>query len=282
MTMRTLLRDKQACLACVEGSPAAVAVHNKPEWLSLFADCAVVEDPVGSRPQINLADDSGQSPLSQFYETFIAANDIRFDVDYDVVCAGAVVRDLDIEIRMSEKVKVRVPMHLLYELTTENGEVRIKRLAAHWELKPMLRQQMQYGLASAVAGVSSFWRMLRHMGLSGLSGFLQARETVGEAGKAKVEAFVSAFNQKQNRALERLFTDDGLLAWPYGHDARVAFWAMPPGTLRVEKLLSAGRVTTATVYYKEGEVEKRGVAIFHFDRRNLLIRNAQLYMELGD
>ena len=262
--MRTLLRDKQACLACVEGSPAAVAVHNKPEWLSLFADCAVVEDPVGSRPQINLPDDSGQSPLSQFYETFIAANDIRFDVDYDVVCAGAVVRDLDIEIRMSDKVKVRVPMHLLYELTTGNGEVRIKRLAAHWELQ------------------SSFWRMLRHMGLSGLSGFLQARETIGEAGKAKVEAFVSAFNQKQNRALERLFTEDGLLAWPYGHDARVAFWAMPPGTLRVEKLLSAGRVTTATVYYKEGEVEKRGVAIFHFDRRNLLIRNAQLYMELGD
>ncbi len=280
--MRSLLRDKQACLACVEGSPAAVAVHNKPEWLSLFADCAVVEDPVGSRPQINLPDDSGQSPLSQFYETFIAANDIRFDVDYDVVCAGAVVRDLDIEIRMSDKVRVRVPMHLLYELTTENGEVRIKRLAAHWELKPMLRQQMQYGLASAVAGVSSFWRMLRHMGLSGLSGFLQARETVGEAGKEKVEAFVSAFNQKQNRALERLFTDDGLLAWPYGHDTRVAFWVTPPGTLRVEKLLSAGRVTTATVYYKEGEVEKRGVAIFHFDRRNLLIRNAQLYMEPGD
>lgn len=277
--MRTLLRDKQACLACVEGSPAAVAVHNKPEWLSLFADCAVVEDPVGSKPQINLPDDSGQSPLSRFYETFIAANDIRFDVDYDVVCSGAVVRDLDIEIRMSEKVKVRVPMHLLYELTTENGEVRIKRLAAHWELQPMLRQQMQYGLASAVAGISSFWRMLRHMGLSGLSGFLQARETVGEAGKQKVQALVSAFNQKQGRALERLFTDDGMIAWPYGHDARVAFWDIPAGSLRVEKLLSAGRVTTATVFYREGEVEKRGVAIFQFDRRNLLMRNAQFFME---
>ncbi|MBB3048550.1 hypothetical protein FHR99_002824 [Litorivivens lipolytica] len=277
--MRTLLRDKQACLACVEGSPAAVAVHNKPEWLSLFADCAVVEDPVGSKPQINLPDDSGQSPLSRFYETFIAANDIRFDVDYDVVCSGAVVRDLDIEIRMSEKVKVRVPMHLLYELTTENGEVRIKRLAAHWELQPMLRQQMQYGLASAVAGISSFWRMLRHMGLSGLSGFLQARETVGEAGKEKVQTLVSAFNQKQNRALERLFTDDGMIAWPYGHDARVAFWDIPAGSLRVEKLLSAGRVTTATVFYREGKVEKRGVAIFQFDRRNLLIRNAQFFLE---
>lgn len=277
--MRTLLRDKQALLACVEGSPAAVAVHNKPEWLSLFADCAVVEDPVGSKPQINLADENGQSPLSCFYETFIAANDIRFDVDYDVVCTGAVVRDLDIEIRMSDKVVVRVPMHLLYELTTENGEVRIKRLAAHWELAPMLRQQMQYGLASAVAGISSFWRMLRHMGLSGLQGFLQARETVGEAGKKKVEALVSAFNQKQNRALERLFTDDGLMGWPYGHDQRIAFWDIPEGRLRVEKLLSAGRAVSATFYYNDGKTEKRGVAIFHFDRRNLLLRDAQFFME---
>ncbi len=277
--MRTLLRDKQALMTCVEGSPAAVAVHNKPEWLSLFADCAVVEDPVGSKPQINLADDTGQSPLSRFYETFIAANDIIFHVENDVVCTGAVVRDLEIEIRMSEKVTVRVPMHLLYELTTENGEVRIKRLAAHWELMPMLRQQMQFGLASAVAGVSSFWRMLRHMGLSGLQGFLQARETVGEEGKKKVEALVAAFNNKQNRALERLFTDDGLLAWPYGHDQRVAFWDMPEGKLRIEKLISAGRATSATFHYRNGDTEKRGVMIVHFDRRNLLVSSAQFFME---
>lgn len=280
--MRTVLRDRQALLACVEGSPAAVALHNKPEWLSLFADCAVVEDPVGSKPQINLPDERGHSPLSQFYETFIAANDIQFHVDYDVVCAGAVVRDLDIEIQMSDKVRVRVPMHLLYELTTENGEVRIKRLAAHWELGPMLRQQMRFGVASAISGISSFWRMLRHMGLSGLQGFLQARETVGEAGKEKVKAFVSAFNNKQGRAVERLFTDDGMIAWPYGHEKRVAFLEMPTGQLRVEKLLSAGRVTTATLYYREGEIEKRGVAIFNFDRRNLLISNAQFFIELGE
>mgnify|MGYP000678131720 CR=1 FL=1 len=279
--MRTLLRDREACMACVEGSPAAVAVHNKPEWLSLFADCAVVEDPVGSKPQINLRDkDSG--PLGRFYETFIAGNEIRFHVDHDVVCPGAVVRDLDIEIRMSAKVSVRVPMHLLYELTAEGGEVRIKRLAAHWELAPMIKQQMRFGFASALVGIHSFWRMLKHMGLSGVQGFAQARQTIGDTGKAKAQAFVTAFNSKSEKALAALFAPDGMVAWPYGHDCALQDWAIPGGMLRVEKLLSAGRVTTATVYYQNGDQQQRGVALFQFDRQQLLLRRVQFFMETGD
>ncbi len=277
--MRSLLRNPEACMACVEGSPAAVAVHNKTEWLALFADCAVVEDPVGSKPQINLRDSRGQSSLERFYETFIASNDIRFHVDHDVICAGAVVRDLDIEIRMSPKVIVRVPMHLLYELTSETGEVRIKRLAAHWELGPMVRQQMRYGLASAVVGFHAFWRMLKNMGLSGVQGFAQARETIGDVGKQKVEAFVAAFNKRNERAFAALFAPDGMVAWPYGHDEAASDWRLPGGTLRVEKLLSAGRVTSATVFYQEGGQEQRGVALFQFDRQNLLLRRAQFFFE---
>lgn len=277
--MLSPLRDRDALLACVEGSPAAVAAHNKHQWLSLFADCAVVEDPVGSEPQIHVPDQNGRSPLSRFYETFIAANTIRFHVDHDVVCGGAVVRDLDIEIRMSDKVAVRVPMHLLYELTWEQGELRIKRLAAHWELGPMLRQQMRYGLASAVVGVHAFWRMLRNMGLSGVRGFMQARQTVGDEGKERVRAFVTAFNKKQDGKLAPLFAPDAMVAWPYGHDRTVSGWQLPAGALRVEKLLSAGRVTSATVYYREGDRERRGVALFQFDRQNLLLRRVQFFLE---
>ncbi len=277
--MRTSLRDREACLACVDGSPAAVAVHNKPQWLSLFADCAVVEDPVGSKPQINLRERDGESPLGRFYETFIAANDIRFHVEHDVVCAGAVVRDLDIEIRMSAKVSVRVPMHLLYELTSENGEMRIKRLAAHWELAPMVKQQMRYGLASAVVGLHSFWRMFKNMGLSGVQGFAQARQTIGDAGKDRAQSFVAAFNSKSEKALKALFAVDGMVAWPYGHDCNVLDWNLPEGLLRVEKLLSAGRVTTATVYYQRGDQRQRGVALFQFDRQKLLLHRVQFFLE---
>ena len=278
--MRTLLRNRDACLACVEGSPAAVAVHDKPQWLSLFADCAVVEDPVGSKPQINLRegrDDCG--PLGRFYETFIAANQITFHVDHDVVCTGAVVRDLDIEIAMSDKVRVRVPMHLLYELTSENGEIRIRRLAAHWELGPMLRQQMQFGLASAVVGVHAFWRMLKNLGLSGIQGFALARNTVGEEGKERVRRFIAALNNDHKRKLETLFADDGIIEWPYGHDRLAREWDLPKGEFRLGKLISAGRVTTATVYHRVDGREQRGVALFQFDRDQLLLRRVQWFME---
>ena len=131
------------CLALVECSPAAVAAHDKQGWLQIFARDCVVEDPVGSVPHVCSAGDQGpDSPLSRFYDTFISANDICFLVERDIVCDRHVVRDLSIEITMSPQVVVTVPMHLLYELTQQDGELRIARLAAHWELGPMLRQQM--------------------------------------------------------------------------------------------------------------------------------------------
>ena len=39
--------DRDACLALVERSPAAVAVHDKAAWLALFTRYNIVEDPVG-------------------------------------------------------------------------------------------------------------------------------------------------------------------------------------------------------------------------------------------
>ncbi len=41
------------CLTVVEKSPAAVALHDKAAWLSLFARYNIVEDPVGSRPHLS-------------------------------------------------------------------------------------------------------------------------------------------------------------------------------------------------------------------------------------
>ena len=140
--------DADDCLRLVERSPAAVRAHDKQAWLALFAIHHVVEDPVGSTPHRtgvpgNRGRQRGAAPLSRFYDTFIAANDIRFHVDRNIVCGLHVVRDLTIEIAMSPQVTVHVPMHLLYELTEEGGELRISRLAAHWELWPMLRQQQR-------------------------------------------------------------------------------------------------------------------------------------------
>ena len=78
------------CLRFVEGSPAAVGDHDKAAWLELFARYNIVEDPVGSRPHLSGVYDGrsrrrGSGPLARFWDTFIAPNQIRFQVDHDFV-----------------------------------------------------------------------------------------------------------------------------------------------------------------------------------------------------
>ena len=81
----------------------------------------------------------GNKALGRFYDTFIAPNKIEFEVAKDSVNGNLVVRDLNVHTTMST-LKLIVPMHLLYELEEEQGIYRIKRLAAHWELMPMMSQ----------------------------------------------------------------------------------------------------------------------------------------------
>lgn len=180
--------DREQAIAFVEGSPAAVAAQDREAWLSLFAVGAAVEDPVGSAPNSHDGDcDNG--PLARFYKTFINGNRIIFHRGHDYVCGNAVMRDLEIEVHLSSKVVNRVPMHLLYELGEVDGELKIQRLAAHWELGPMLKNQMSFGLASIPAGTRAFGKMLRYLGLGGVIAFMRAANTVGEAGSAALAAW---------------------------------------------------------------------------------------------
>src|ERR1035437_759723 len=130
---------REDCMNTVMRSPQAVAIHDKDAWLAIFARYNIVEDPVGSTPHVSGVYDCrsgvrGPGPLGRFFDTFIKPMDIVFHVDRDIVCGLGVARDLTIEIRMTPKVTVRVPMHLLYELVDEDGALKIQRLAAHWEL----------------------------------------------------------------------------------------------------------------------------------------------------
>ena len=200
----------QECLALAELSPTAVAAHDKAAWLALFAHYNLVEDPVGSAPHIGGIYDArtgyrSRDGLSRFYDTFIAPNTIRFHVDRDCIGGLHVMRDLTIEISMSPEVVVRVPVHLLYELTVEEGKLKIFRLAAHWELWPMLKQQMASGLPFLPVGSASAIRMVRHMGIAGMMGFMRALSSVGAKGKEVVMQFARSFGAADVATLNTLF-----------------------------------------------------------------------------
>lgn len=276
--------DNTDCLALVERSPAAVAAHDKAAWVALFARYNLVEDPVGSAAHITGIYDArdgyrGRGGLGRFYDTFIAPNTIRFEVERDIVNGLRVVRDVTIEIVMSAKVTVRVPAHLLYELTVEGEELKVFRLAAHWELGPMLRQQMASGWPFLAVGCASAARMWRHQGLRGMAGFIRALSGVGAAGKAQVERFARHFNESNAAALEALFANPGIaVAFPYAQrDLSIARCAAEQGNIHFTKLLAAGNVVSATLVYQRAERRYHGVAIFELDRRSLQIVALSFY-----
>lgn len=262
----------QDCLALVEQSPAAVAAHDKRAWLGLFARYSLVEDPVGSRPCVARPGDSPHNgPLARFYDTFIAANTIRFNVERDMVGGDAVVRDLSLDITMAGGARVVTPMHLVYELVDEGGELRVFRLAAHWELSATLQQRS--------GGMGAFWRMLRYLGVGGVIGFLRALSSVGEDGKRAVQACETAFNQRRQSGLAQLFaTGHSPVRLLTAGETLAASELLQLGdTLRFTKTLAAGDfVSSSFELDREGEV-LRGVAFFRFNRRTLKITGLDIY-----
>ena len=256
------------CLSFVERSPAAVAVHDKAAWLQLFARYNIVEDPVGSRPHVSGIYDHrsrrrGCGRLSRFWDAFIAPNQIRFEVEYDFVDGLDVVRDLTIEITMAPGVVVRTPMHLVYNLQAEQGSLKIFRLAAHWELAPMLRQQTGLGAAGLSAGVVAGWRLLRRLGPAGLLGFGAALFSIGKKGKERVRLFQRYFNQGNVDALCSLFESDD------GAGATAARVLLARGVqMEVSKLIAAGSfVSCSALLRKDGDYQP-ALALFEFDRRS--------------
>lgn len=282
-----MMFSREQKLAHINKSPESVALHDKGRWLSIFSPNSIVEDPVGSTPHVSGTYDKKnkhgvKGKLSRFYDTFIQPNNIVFDVARDVVCEDHVVRDLTVNIDMSG-VKVSVPMHLLYELVEEDEELKIRRLAAHWELMPMVSQLMSKGTSALPVMTTLSKLMMKNQGLSGSMGFMAGLTMLTNKDKQVVEAFRRSFNGKDESQLLKLFSSDAVIRMPFGEGD-----ISPPeilkkhdGNVSLSKILLAGYAITATVeYHKEGEDEvKQGVAVFEFDTKTKKIKKLTFYFE---
>jgi hypothetical protein len=200
---------RNAQMRVVAQSPAAVAAHDKARWLGLWASNHVVEDPVGSRPVLGGVIDrrSGErtnGALSRFWDAFIAANDIVFDVHNDFVGDHRVVRDVTIRTTLPSGVRADTPAHLLYELVEQNGEVTIRRMAAHWEVARVFVQLMRPTPAHVQAMLGSFARMIKHLGIGGTVRFVGAVGSVGPRGKQVVLDIVGRAGRGDPRAIALL------------------------------------------------------------------------------
>lgn len=214
-------------LEVANASPEAVGRHDREAWIALFTDDAEVHDPIGARGHT-------RAGLGAFWDTFIAANGVRFEVHADFLDEDLVVRDLDIHTTLSSGAVLVVPAHLRYRIRGDH----VRRLYAHWELAAMIWQATLLGPR---AWWSTTWMsiaMLRHLGLGGMWAYMGGLRGVGELGKEKAQE-----------------------------------WARANG-LRLEKVLAAGPHVTATAWrgqqrgvaHFEFEGDALGEVSLYFDR----------------
>jgi ketosteroid isomerase-like protein len=111
-------------LELVKASPAAVGRHDKVAWLDLFAEDAVIEDPVGGDAY------SGKARLGAFWDVFIAPHRVTFHPRHDFVAGDRVVRHVLIStITGVDAAPLEVPAIIEYRVR----DGRIASLRAFWE-----------------------------------------------------------------------------------------------------------------------------------------------------
>lgn len=164
----------------------AAGSHDRGGWVGLFAEDAMVEDPVGSWPHI------GSDRIARFYDTFIAARGIGHHAHTDIVTGHTVIRDLDLHVNVTPQRTLQTPAYLRYDLSCRNDELKIARLRAYWELPAALRQIGRAGTPALAAGGRLTAELARHQGLGGVMGFAAGLRGVGGPGKQSAERFLGA------------------------------------------------------------------------------------------
>ncbi len=279
--------SREDVIKFIEGSPAAVAIHDKQAWISLFANENIVEDPVGSTPHCSdmsyrKTGVDKNTPLERFYEAFIAASNIKFHVDQDIVSGYTAIRDLALEIVMVEGLAVKVPMHAVYELTDEDGKLKISHLYAHWELPAMVMQVLGSGVSGMSAMTKLGGRVMKFQGIQGSLGFAKGFLGIYQKGKNHVRNFVKAVNEKDEKQLSHLFcfNNTGVEIPTLGSTFSPESFINDVGLrLSVSKELSAGYTTTISFEADYKDCRYKGFGRFFFDLKTKKIKKAQLFWD---
>jgi len=259
----------------IERSPACVAAHDRQAWLDLFAEHAVVEDPVGS-PAVQ----KGDGTLARFWDTFIGPHQTRFEVLADYAQGDDVLRDVVIHTEIRPGVNVQVPAYLLYQSEVRDGRRRLGRLAAHWTLRHSGHQVRRMG-ARAWLPMTALWvRMLRRMGPRWVRSYMASQWTgVGLRGVRGAEALARAISAGDEAALRALFVSDG--AEVSLGDVRTTPAALlaqlPAGSqLVIEAPIAAGWVTGRR-FRIEGPAPAQGLALLETAPETQQLRRARFF-----
>ena len=107
---------------------------DKQNWLDLFAEDAIVQDPIGISPLDPLGDGhKGKEAIEKFYDTVIANGNIEFNILESIPCADECANFAQI-INVVGDVKIETKMIVIYRVNSNN---KIVSLRAFWDYEKM-------------------------------------------------------------------------------------------------------------------------------------------------
>jgi len=107
---------------------------DKQNWLDLFAEDAIVQDPIGKSPLDPVGDGhKGMEAIEKFYDTVIANGNIEFNILESIPCADECANFAQI-INIVGDVKIETKMIVIYRV---NSDDKIVSLRAFWDFEKM-------------------------------------------------------------------------------------------------------------------------------------------------
>ena len=107
---------------------------DKQNWLDLFAEDAIVQDPIGKSPLDPVGDGhKGKEAIEKFYDTVIANGNIEFNILESIPCADECANFAQI-INVVGDIKIETNMIVIYRV---NSNDKIVSLRAFWDYEKM-------------------------------------------------------------------------------------------------------------------------------------------------
>jgi steroid delta-isomerase len=111
---------------------------NKRAWLALYADDAVVQDPVGVSPLDPTGEGhKGKHALEKFWDTAIAQGELTFKVRESYPCADECANVATITNKMPSGVSLTTDLVIVYRV---NSAGLIVSLKAYWDFAKIAAQ----------------------------------------------------------------------------------------------------------------------------------------------
>lgn len=274
--------DRHVRVAAARRSPELANAHDERAWLELYADDAIVEDPVGSPPaQRGVFTRKGKKDdLERFYEVFIAPTAIRVEERGDTVVGDTVMRDVVLHVQLRGGARASIATFLEYDLVHQRGGWKVRRMRAYWDSSRTGRDVVAQGFRGKLTSLLSGIRLLRVFGRGWTSRYASGtKRGIRKDGAIKLGALEHALAAGDRAAL------DGVAA----KGATVTFPGQSPSDLRAvdgaaldlafDAPICSGFHAVATFRARHVGKDVRGVGVVSFDETTKLVTSLRLLWE---